>query len=77
MRKLTLQSGVSIRKSLDTLMNAEAILPYVICWEKRIIYVNWIDAVPSFSVHINSTSLDGYTHLAWIKHIPEKVEKIH
>jgi hypothetical protein len=43
-------------------------------WQKQTAY-HWywllfLLPVPSFSVQINSTSLDWNTHMAWIKHIP-------
>lgn len=58
-------------------MYAETISSHIIRWEKRIIYVYWIDAAISFSFYINTTSLDWNSHLTGIKYIPKKVEKIH
>lgn len=53
-REFIFQSRISIRKCLDTLMNPEAILSNVICWawRKRIINVDWINTIPSFSIYI-------------------------
>lgn len=78
-REFIFQSRISIRKCLDTLMYPEAILSNVICWawKKRIINVDWINAIPSFSIYIEPTPLYWDAHLSRIKHIPKEVQEIH